>query len=143
MCNYSLESVKSRDAVEGERLVTRRFYTGSLGFVSADDPELAVCLREGVQLVIRDIPTALQTQLGVGEEAVARFAFLSKPRKWWNFWSLDVFDTDGLVLENGKSILISRLPDRLKADVLSAQITTALESEKQDTMPRVSSVVDP
>src|SRR5512142_2737361 len=101
MCNYSLESLKSREAVEGERLVTRRFYTGSLGFVSANQPEVAVCLREGVQLVLRDIPAPLQTQLGVGDEAVVRFAFLTKPRKWWNFWSLDVFDTDGLVLENG------------------------------------------
>jgi len=143
MCNYSLECFQSREAVEGERLVSRRFYTGSLGFVSADQPDVAVCLREGVQLVVRDIPATLQTQLGVGEEAVARFAFLTKPRKWWNFWSLDVFDTDGLVFENGKSVLVSRLPDGLKADVLSTEVKTALESENQPATPRVSSVVDP
>jgi len=142
MCNYSLESIKSREAIEGERLVTRRFYTGSLGFVSADQPDVAVCLREGVELVLRDIPRTLQTQLGVGEEAVARFAFLTKPRKWWNFWSLDVFDTDGLVFENGKSILISRLSDRLKADVLPTQVKSALESAKQPATPSVPSVAD-
>ncbi len=143
MCNYSLESVKSREAVEGERLVTRRFYTGSLGFVSTKQPDVAVCLREGVQLVLRDIPATLQTQLQVGEEAVARFAFLIKPRKWWNFWSLDVFDTDGLVFENGKSLLISRLPDRLKADVLSICLADPPESEKHPDAARSSTVVDP
>jgi len=143
MCNYSLESLRSREAVEGERLVTRRFYTGSLGFVSTEQPDVAVCLREGVQLVLRDIPATLQTQLGVGEEAVARFAFLTKPRKWWNFWSLDVFDTDGLVFENGKSILISRLPDRFKADVLSTRVKIALESVKPPLSSRTSTVVDP
>lgn len=143
MCNYSLESLKSREAIEGERLVTRRFYTGSLGFVAADQPDVAVCLREGVQLVLRDIPSTLQSQLGVGEEAVARFAFLTKPRKWWNFWSLDVFDIDGLVFENGKSILISRLPDRLKADVLSTQLKTAFEPENQPAASRTSAIVDP
>ncbi|MFB3905746.1 MAG: hypothetical protein ACE15E_20045 [Acidobacteriota bacterium] len=141
MCNYSLETLKSREAVEGERLVTHRFYTGSLGFVSADQPDVAVCLREGVQLVLRDIPTSLQAQLGVGEEAVARFAFLTKPRRWWNFWSLDVFDNDGLVFENGKSILISRLPDRLKTDVLSAS-TDSVFSETP-AVPHVSTVGDP
>ncbi|RPJ52680.1 MAG: hypothetical protein EHM23_32435 [Acidobacteria bacterium] len=142
MCNYSLECLESREAIEGERLVTRRFYTGSLGFVSPDQPDVAVCLREGVELVLRDIPASLQARLQAGEEAVARFAFLSKPRKWWNFWSLDVFDTDGLVFDNGKSILISRLPDRLRADVLSATVKTALESAKQSAS-RVSSVADP
>jgi hypothetical protein len=143
MCNYSLESVDSREAVEGERLVTRRFYTGTMGFVSPDQPNVAVCLREGVLLVLRDIPAKLQTGLKVGEEAVARFAFLPRPRKWWNFWSLDVFDIDGLIFENGKSILISRLPDRLPADILSTEVKLAGDLVKPAASSRTSAVIDP
>ena len=44
MCDYSLESVRSRPARIGDKLVTRDFGTGTRGFSASDDPALAVCV---------------------------------------------------------------------------------------------------
>ena len=72
MCDYSLASVPSRLAEEGEQLVACRFSTGSMGLTS--DASLwrlwfkqtpAVCVPPGARLLLRDIPTDLQRQLDV------------------------------------------------------------------------------
>jgi hypothetical protein len=131
MCDYSLESYQSRDAVEGERLVTRRFQSGSQGFVSPDCPEVAVCLEEGTQLVLRGLPERLQQEKEVGEEVIATFAYLNRSqRRWWAFWSLDSYYRDGLVFPNGHSIAINKLPEGLEADVLTTVITTPVSEQE-------------
>jgi hypothetical protein len=50
MCDYSLQSVKSRAARVGDSLVTRDFGTGTVGFAALDDNELVVCVRPGTEL---------------------------------------------------------------------------------------------
>jgi len=50
MCDFSLQSVRSRPAKVGDKLVTRDFRTGTRGFAAADDPELAVCVKPGTEL---------------------------------------------------------------------------------------------
>ncbi len=50
MCDFSLQSVRSRPAKVGDRLVTRDFGTGTRGFSASDDPGLAVCIRPGTEL---------------------------------------------------------------------------------------------
>jgi len=50
MCDFSLQSVRSRPAQVGDRLVTRDFGTGTRGFSASDDPGLAVCVRPGTEL---------------------------------------------------------------------------------------------
>ena len=50
MCDYSLESVRSRPARIGDKLVTRDFGTGTRGFSASDDPALAVCVLPGTEL---------------------------------------------------------------------------------------------
>ena len=50
MCDYSLQTVKSRPARVGDRLVTRDFGTGTIGFAASDDPEIAVCVLPGTEL---------------------------------------------------------------------------------------------
>ena len=42
MCDFSLQSVRSRPAKVADKLVTRDFGTGTRGFSAADDPGLAV-----------------------------------------------------------------------------------------------------
>jgi hypothetical protein len=37
MCDFSLQSVRSRPAKVGDRLVTRNFGTGTRGFADADN----------------------------------------------------------------------------------------------------------
>src|SRR6516162_8618125 len=44
MCDFSLQSVKSRPAKVGDMLTTRNFGTGTLGFAASEDPNVAVCV---------------------------------------------------------------------------------------------------
>ena len=50
MCDFSLQSVRSRPAKVGDKLVTRDFGTGTRGFAAADDLRLAVCVMPGTEL---------------------------------------------------------------------------------------------
>ena len=50
MCDFSLQSVRSRPAKVGDKLVTRDFGTGTRGFAAADDRGLAVCVMPGTEL---------------------------------------------------------------------------------------------
>ncbi|HLH97062.1 MAG TPA: hypothetical protein VKW08_18280 [Xanthobacteraceae bacterium] len=50
MCDYSLESIASRPARVGEKLVIRDFGTGTRGFSGSEDARVAVCLRPGTEL---------------------------------------------------------------------------------------------
>jgi hypothetical protein len=50
MCDFSLQSVRSRPAKVGDELVTRDFGTGTRGFASAGDLGPAVCVMPGTEL---------------------------------------------------------------------------------------------
>lgn len=51
MCDYSLQAIKSRDAVVGERLTTYNFGTGTRGFTAeGKDCGTAICLKPGTEL---------------------------------------------------------------------------------------------
>ena len=51
MCDYSLELVASRPAKVGDKLVSAGFpHTITRGFVSVDDPSVAVCVLPGTEL---------------------------------------------------------------------------------------------
>jgi hypothetical protein len=50
MCDYSLQSVKSRPAAVGDKLVITNFGTGTKGFGAIGDPLVAVCLLPGTEI---------------------------------------------------------------------------------------------
>ena len=50
MCDYSLESVQSRPAKVGDRLITRLFRTRTRGFSAPENKYVAVCLLPGTEL---------------------------------------------------------------------------------------------
>ena len=50
MCDYSLESVLSRQAKVGDRLTTRLFRTHTRGFSAPENKYVAVCLLPGTEL---------------------------------------------------------------------------------------------
>ena len=52
MCDFSLQSVRSRPAKVGDKLVTRDFGTGTRGFSASDDPGMAVCVLPGTELAL-------------------------------------------------------------------------------------------
>src|ERR1019366_7469732 len=50
ICDYSLQSVKSRSAKVGDKLTTHNFGTGTRGFAAPEDSTLAVCVLPGTEL---------------------------------------------------------------------------------------------
>ena len=54
MCDYSLHDVKSRPAKVGDKLTTRKFYSGTTGFSAPEDASMAVCLLPGTELSFTD-----------------------------------------------------------------------------------------
>ena len=50
MCDYSLQSIKSRPARVGDKLTTRDFGTGTRGFAASEDASVAVCVLPGTEL---------------------------------------------------------------------------------------------
>ena len=54
MCDFSLQSVRSRPAKVGDKLVTHNFGTGTRGFAAVDDSELAICLMPGTELAFTE-----------------------------------------------------------------------------------------
>ncbi len=74
MCDYSIESFASRDAVKGDKLIVREFTTGSRGFCSLDAPDVAVCVKPNTEIGF-DAPVAFydRGKLETSEFAVAMF----------------------------------------------------------------------
>ena len=72
MCDYSLEMYASRPAREGEKYITSRFSSGSIGLASPGDCTTAVCVQYDTVLRIEGISRDLQTRLGLkpSEEVV-------------------------------------------------------------------------
>lgn len=60
MCDYSLEMYASRPAREGERYVTTRFPSGSIGLTAPGDTGCAICLQYDTPLVLENVPAHLR-----------------------------------------------------------------------------------
>jgi hypothetical protein len=54
MCDYSLHAVATRPAEVAETLVSTEFSTGTRGFASPDNPNVAVCLRPGTEIAFEN-----------------------------------------------------------------------------------------
>ena len=76
MCDYSLEVYGSRPAREGEKYLTTRFPSGTIGLAAAGDNSTPVCVQCDTRLILEDIPVALQEKYGVGPRAEAIFVRL-------------------------------------------------------------------
>src|SRR5262249_35488052 len=63
MCDYSLHSIKSRPAEIGDKLTTRNFGTGTLGFSASEDASVVVCVRPGTELSFAEEVTLSATGL--------------------------------------------------------------------------------
>src|SRR5215472_14042654 len=85
MCDYSLENVASRAAQVGERLVSTQFVNSlTRGFAAIGEPNVAVCLLPGTELVF-DQDVECDHPLGLYEkrklrENVARFRQINLQR---------------------------------------------------------------
>ena len=66
MCDYSLQTVKSRPAKVGNKLTTRDFGTCTRGFAAAEDAAVAVCVLPGTELAFSNAVTLKDPRFFVG-----------------------------------------------------------------------------
>jgi hypothetical protein len=99
MCDYSLEVYGSRPAREGERYVTSRFPSGTIGLASPEHLSTAVCLNCDTTLEIDSIPASLCKELGVGPHEDAVFIRLDAGTY-----------RDGVRFNNGAEVSLQRFP---------------------------------
>ena len=63
MCDFSLQSARSRPAKVGDKLVTRDLGTGTRGFAAIDDVTMAVRLLPGTELTFAGVVACLPPSL--------------------------------------------------------------------------------
>lgn len=110
MCDYSLEMYSSRPAREGERYVTTRFPSGSMGLTAPGQPGTAVCMACDTKLALNGIPAELAARHGLGEHEVATFIRLDS----------GVY-RDGLRFENGVELSLQQIPVGVAMEVVPVE----------------------
>jgi hypothetical protein len=130
MCDYSLQSVLSRPAKVGDKLVTRNFGTGTRGFATSDGPTVAVCVLPGTELAFSSevkVPAfgflAWRGRTTGHATAIFRQVRKNEPRA----------HHDALGFPDGKIVLLTELCEGQEATVLQlpAHPTTVAEEEAQ------------
>ena len=136
MCDFSLQSVRSRPAKVGDRLVTRDFGTGTRGFSALDDRGLAVCIRPGTELAFASEVACLPAGLlGWKSKTIhhktAIFRQVNKDNPLTHH--------DALEFPDGKVVLLTDLFEGQEATVLQlpAQPATAAEAKAQERVTHV------
>ncbi len=109
MCDYSLEMYGSRPAREGERYVTTRFPSGSMGLADPGQPGTAICMACDMKLALSDIPADVAARHGLKDREEAIFVRLDS----------GVY-RDGLSFANGVSLSLQQLPPGLAVELVPA-----------------------
>jgi hypothetical protein len=129
MCDFSLQSVRSRPAKVGNKLVTRDFGTGTRGFAASDDLGMAVCLLPGTELAFAGEVACLPAGL-LGcktiDHQTAIFRQVNKEKL--------AAHHDALEFPDGHTVLLTLLCEGQAATVLQlpAQPKTEVEVREQE-----------
>jgi hypothetical protein len=130
MCDFSLQSVKSRPAKVGDKLTTRDFGTGTRGFAASENPSVAVCVLPGTELAFAHDVERLRTRLwpwhdGTIKYKTAIFRQINKGKV--------AAHHDSLEFPDGQIVLLTFLREGQQATVLQlpAEPKTVVESEAQ------------
>ena len=78
MCDYSLEAYRTRPAREGERYITTRFASGSIGLAAPGDVMTPVCVACDTPLHVEGIPPHVRASLGVSAAEDATLVHLDQ-----------------------------------------------------------------
>jgi len=142
MCDYSLHSVRTRPAKIGDKLVTRDFGTGTRGFASVADLNIAVCLLPGTELAFAsevtyadwNVRSLIKARLAVRKETHYQTAIFRQINKE------TMTHHDALEFPDGQVVLLTRLSQGQEATVLQlpAGPRTADEARKQERLPIVA-----
>ena len=130
MCDFSLQSVRSRPAKVGDKLVTRDFGTGTRGFAAADDLGLAVCVLPGTEMAFaNDVACLPAGLLGWKSKTINhRTAIFRQVNK-----DKPAAHHDALEFPDGRVLLLTLLCEGQSATVLQlpAKPTTQAEEREQ------------
>jgi hypothetical protein len=153
MCDYSLCGIPNRLAIEGEELVVYKFSTGSMGLASIPDikavksvedaashqtlwtrvlnflrgpaqPRIpAVCVPPGAQLMVKNIPPALQFAWDIQPEEYVEFVQLTATPNMYR---------DAIRFKTGRQVRLQNLPENLPVQVLSLDGAGVLERYEEN-----------
>ena len=133
MCDYSLELVASRPAKVGDKLVSTSFpHTITRGFVSVDDPSVAVCVLPGTELAFEAEVRCETRRLVAWEwlgQKVARFRQVNQGQSKAHH--------DALEFPDGRIVLLTQLCKGQHATVLQLPVTspvTANEAQRHGSL---------
>ena len=136
MCDYSLQTVKSRPAKVGEKLKTQHFNTCTTGFAALEDNDTAVCVLPGTELAfatpVRCIRLGwLRWKVETLPHATAIFRQVNKQKPLTHH--------DALEFPDGKMVLLNDLFEGQRATVLQlpAKLVTAAEMKAQERVHQV------
>ena len=132
MCDYSLQSVRSRPAQVGEKLTVRSFGTGTNGFASSKEDDLqgnmctAICLLPGTEIAFdKPVETDVSNHAYAPEAAAtARFRQINKDQPHVHHDALDFGD--------GKLVLLTFIKTGQKATVLQLPAAPKTDAEAQE-----------
>ena len=137
MCDYSLQTIRSRPAKVGDKLTTRDFGTCTRGFAAAEDRSVAVCVLPGTELAFSCPVTLTDYRFVVGwkveilAHATAIFRQVNKNEPLRHH--------DALEFPDGRIVLLTKLSEGQEATVLQlpAQPATPAEADIQKRMAYV------
>jgi hypothetical protein len=125
MCDYSLQFVASRPAKVGDKLISTKFNNSiTRGFSAVGEPNVAVCLLPGTEVVFEmEVEYDLFPNWKL-EEKVARFRQIN----------MDKPDThhDALEFANGEIVMVTRLYEGQHATVLQLPAPSRALSEGEE-----------
>src|ERR1700691_4867215 len=131
MCDFSLQSVRSRSAKVGDKLVTRDFGTGTRGFAAADDVGMAICLLPGTELAFANEVACLPAGLlGWKTKTIHYQAAIFRQTQKEKLAA----PHDALEFPDGRTVLLTLLCEGQAATVLQlpAQPKTEAEAREQE-----------
>lgn len=135
MCDYSLESISSRPATVGDRLVTHQFSPGSRGFASPCNLNTAVCLLPGTELAFSG-NVAFRSLLGWRRTVGYRTAIFRK---------INLHEArthhDALEFPNGRIVLLLNVCTGQEGTVLQLPAQERPEAPLREAQNRVEPVV--
>lgn len=109
MCDYSLEHYHSRPARQGETYVSHRFQSSTVGFISPEEPNVAVCMACDTVLQLDDISPELQQMLKLRPSETVTFTRIEHG-----------LHKDAVRLANGATMSLQQLGPGVKARVVDA-----------------------
>ena len=133
MCDYSLDTVKTRPAQVGDKLTTRLFETGTRGFCAPEDASVAVCLLPGTELSFTEEVRRLRPwrwSRGTIKHRTAIFRQINR--------EVSTSHHDALEFPDGQIILLTFLHEGQRATVLQLPVTQQGVKEAKPEEARVS-----